>query len=271
MDYKQSKFYGDDDTDYSILFSAEFDPEYLYGENFDINEPEYMGAWITAALAALRGAGKGIRAIGRAVRRRRGRGGRRRARRVGRIARKIFKRIKARRARRKAAGRGLFRKIRGRIRARRKKRGYVRKSKLFRRLRARRLARRARRKARKTGTPVPAKKRRVSKLRQRIRARRAARRARRGDSERIRPFKIMADNVAQSYRDSVNPNNEYAARDTRRDYPVHPLEQTALQPQFKTAGFMNKNMMIMAAAGAGLFILSQVMKPKTVTYTQRTP
>lgn len=278
MDYEQHKLYGEvDDTDYSILYGPEFDPEYLFGDDFDINNPEYMAGWITGALAALRGAGKGVRAIGRAVRKRRGRrGGRRRRRRVGKIARKIFARIKARRAKRKRAGKGVFRKIAARVRARRKKRGYVRKTKLFRKLRKRRLARRAKRKARRS-LPKTSK----SSLRDRIRARRAARKARlaqrrsyRKSRGKIKPFKMLADNIAQSYRNSINPNDDYAQR-TRQQALLPQEAEVYNVPSEQKSGLQmimaGQGMKLMIIGGIGLFVLSQVIKPKTYTVQQSTP
>ncbi len=274
MEYNDNSYYGDED--YSILYGPQFDPEYMFGEDFDVDDPEYMGAWITAAFAALKGAGKGIRAIGRAVRRRRG-GSPRRRKRVFGIARKIFRRIKRRRRSRKKAGRGIFRRIRARrrakgkrglfakIRARRRAKG---KKGLFAKIRARRAAR----KARKRGITPAAKPKRRTKLFQRLRARRLARKAERAarpERTRVRPFKMMADNIAQSYRDSINPNTSMQRRSGGEQYeqPVRSEERVYDVPtQQKGAGTFQAMMAgpgkYMIFAGVGLAVLTMVMKNK---------
>lgn len=246
MEY--GKYYGDEE-DYSILYGPQFDPEYMFGEDFDVNDPEYMGAWITAAFAALKGAGKGISAIARGVRRRRGRSPRRK-RKVFGIARKIFRRIKARRRRRKKAGKGIFRRIVARRRAK-GKRG------LFAKIRARRRAKG------KKG------------LFAKIRARRAARKARKAGRKRVpkrtrvKPFKLMADNIAQSYRDSISPNTgmqrrsggEQYEQSVRSEEPVYdvPVQQKgAATFQAMMAG-PGKYMIF---AGVGLAVLTMIMKNK---------
>lgn len=226
-------FYGAE-SNYDILYSAEFDPDYMFGNDFDIDNPVYMAGWVTAALAALKGAGAGVKAIARGVRRRRGRGGRRRRRRVGRIARKIFRRIKARRARRKAAGKGIFRKIIARRRARGKKG-------LFAKIRARRRARKARRALKKVPT------------------RSVERR------ERIRPTKIMADNIAKSFRESYpstsSPVPQYSPAQKYQYTSNIPGEPVQNVPYTQASIMSSKNIKFAAIVGIGLLAVSMITRP----------